>query len=329
VLHLELLVERNRFHGHELRLVESLFSGADRTTDTERIKERYKRSGFDPAQKISKQLTELVKGLVPSGDRKGPPRSPSFLAFVGAVALMIVAIIREPADAPIVIGGGAAAVVTYFIALGGAVAWRNRVPGLGDAAVYFLVPFGLVVAAMLGVSLSGATKAGVIAVAGMVLLALGLSNSVLNMMRSRESIERIALRRRLAVARNYFIEELRRDKPRLKDSWFPYLIAFGLAKHMDKWFRAFGGESNSTISHMPVSSGTIGSHSHSSSPGGGWTGFGGGGGFSGGGASASWVAAASSMAAGVSAPSSSGGSSGGGGGGGGGGSSGGGGGGGW
>jgi hypothetical protein len=128
-------------------------------------------------------------------------------------------------------------------------------------------------------------------------------------------------RRSLAAAREFFTTELRAERPRLRDEWLPYLIAFGLAKHMDRWFRAFGGTATRAVAPSTGSFGDSGGRSGPS-----WTGFGGGGGFSGGGASASWAAAASSMAAGVSAPS-SGGSSGGGGGGGG--SSGGGGGGGW
>jgi uncharacterized membrane protein YgcG len=178
-------------------------------------------------------------------------------------------------------------------------------------------------AALLFVLATGITQVSLLAVVGLAALFVALANSVFNQARSRENLERIGFRRRLAVAREYFISELRRQQPRMKDEWFPYLIAFGLGKNMDRWFAAFGGEAaRRTTTATSHSSGS----SDSSGSGGGWSGFGGGAGFSGGGASASWAAAAGSMAAGVSAPS-SGGSSGGGGGGGG--SSGGGGGGGW
>lgn len=102
----------------------------------------------------------------------------------------------------------------------------------------------------------------------------------------------------------------------LEDSWYPYLLAYGLGPEVDRWFRAFGGIGQS---HLRTSSfGSSGSQS---------TGFTcGGGTFGGAGASASWGAAISSIAGGVPTPGSSGS---GGGGGGGGGGSGGGGGGGW
>jgi uncharacterized membrane protein YgcG len=324
VLHLELLVDRDRFHGHERKLVDALFEAHDRRTDTASIRERYKKSGFDPASKISKPLKELVKGLAPDRDPSKPPFLPTLLGILGAIALMVAAVVREPADAPVMFIGGFVSLVCFAIAAGGATVWRNRVHDVGKAALFFVIPLGIAVAGVLFVVISGVTMAGTLALAGLTLLLLALANSVLNQARSRENLERIAFRRRLAVARAFFVDELRRDKPRLDDKWFPYLIAFGLGKHMDKWFRAFGGESPAHFGSPTTSISSGSSPGHS---GGGWTGFGGGGGFSGGGASATWVAAASSMAAGVSAPSSSSGSSGGGGGGGG--SSGGGGGGGW
>jgi uncharacterized membrane protein YgcG len=324
VLHLELLVDRDRFHGHERRLVDALFEAHDRRTDTVRIRDRYKKSGFDPASKISKPLKDLVKAVVPGGNPSRPTSRPTFLAFLGAIALMVAAVVREPADLPVVFVGGAVTLLLYFIAVGGAAAWRNRVHDVGQWAMLFVAPLGIALAALLFILVTGLTLASGLALAGLTALFIALANSVFNQARSRESAERIAFRRGLATARSFFVKELQRDQPRLDDAWFPYLIAFGLGKHMDKWFRAFGGESDA---HIHAGSTTISSGSSSGHGGGGWTGFGGGGGFSGGGASATWVAAASSMAAGVSAPSSSnGGSSGGGGGGG---SSGGGGGGGW
>jgi hypothetical protein len=68
VLHLELLVDRDRFVDYERRLIDSLFEPGARKTDTESIRERYKQSGFDPASKIQKPLKDLVKKLVPAGN---------------------------------------------------------------------------------------------------------------------------------------------------------------------------------------------------------------------------------------------------------------------
>lgn len=324
-LHLEMLVDRDRFHGHERRLVDALFAGSERTTSTSRIKERYKSSGFDPAEKIKKPLKDAVTGLVPGSNPSQPRSLPSFLMFLLAIAILVVAVTREPADLPVIFMVGFLTLACYFVAAAGATVFRNRVHAVGQAALFFIVPMAIALTALLVVVVTGFASASTVALVGLTALYIGLANSVFNQARSRESVERIAFRRRLATAREFFVDELRRTEPRLKDAWFPYLIAFGLGKHMDKWFRAFGGESSTHVVPGNYSSGGHGGSSTNS--GGGWSGFGGGAGFSGGGSSASWAAAAGSMAAGVSAPSSSSGGSGGGGGGGG--SSGGGGGGGW
>jgi len=141
---------------------------------------------------------------------------------------------------------------------------------------------------------------------------------------TKNGAQKIARRKALASAREYFKRELHKPAPALDDSWFPYVVALGLTTEADRWFRAHGAESAALASTIGRSSSS--STSSSSSSGGGWTG--GGGAFGGAGASGTWAVAAGALASGVSAPSSSS-SGGGGGGGGGGGSSGGGGGGGW
>lgn len=323
-MHLELLVNRDRFHGHERKLVDALFESGETTTSTGSIKERYKSSGFDPAEKIRKGVTDLVKGLAPDVKADKPAVWPGLVLFLGGVAVCIATAVTRPDDGIVAFIGAGVCLAWYIFTIGFAIHWRGKPHGSGRAALWFVVPIVLLSAALLRVLITGETRAGVLAWLGVTMLALAVVRSVLNNAQSREGPERIALRRRLALAREWFEEQLSKPEPPLKDEWFPYLIAFGLAKHMDKWFRAFGGAA-AVATHSTSSSSWSGS---SGSGSGGWTGFGGGGGFSGGGASATWAAAAGSMAAGVSAPSSSGGSSGGGGGGGGG-SSGGGGGGGW
>jgi len=150
--------------------------------------------------------------------------------------------------------------------------------------------------------------------AGGALLVLGAYLNVLSNAMCKDGKERIALKKRLAAARRYFIEQLKLSKPQLKDEWLPYLIAFGVGPHVDRWFRAYGGSTNTGVSDS-----ALGSSGGST---GGWTG--GGGKFGGAGATGSWASAIGDVASGASSSSSDGSSGGGGGG-----SSGGGGGGGW
>ena len=122
--------------------------------------------------------------------------------------------------------------------------------------------------------------------------------------------------------------ELRRPAPALRNQWLPYVLAFGLGPHIDRWFRRFGAQSAMAGTHDLGGIGAGGSSRGSvSMPGGSWSG--GGGSFGGAGSSASWVSAVGTIANGVSGAGSNGSGGGFSGGGGGGGSSGGGGGGGW
>ena len=75
----------------------------------------------------------------------------------------------------------------------------------------------------------------------MALAALGAFSSLANQAATRVPAVRLVQRQRLALVRNWWREELARESPALTDELFPYLIAFGLQKRVDRWFRAHGG----------------------------------------------------------------------------------------
>jgi uncharacterized membrane protein YgcG len=143
------------------------------------------------------------------------------------------------------------------------------------------------------------------------ILAVIIHATVLRVASTIGDEKRIAFRKRLAAARRYLKKELAKEKPDLEDGWFPYLIAFGLGRNVDRWFRAYGSAAVAGASGSGWSGSSVGSSGSWSSVGSsGWSG--GGGAFGGAGATGSWIGAATGMAASVSAPSSSsGGSSGG------------------
>ena len=323
VLHLRLVQPRSSFTGHERALIDGLFvSGED--TDTTKVRTHYKSKGFDPSALIRKPLAILVDATPGTGTTlPKPSRRVSLALLVVAVVSLVVGLLLRPQDTPRALTGMGIAIAVYLLSLLQAAFWRRRVARLGVHSLRFLLPLGAMVVAMTWLLLAPPSRAGAPVLAGLTLLCLAIVNSVLNQAMARQSIERIALRKSMAAARDHFRRELRRDKPALRDEWFPYLIAFGLGPHIDKWFRAFGA-ARTAAAHAPAM--TSSSRSSAPAASSSWTGFGGGGGFSGGGTSASFASAFGAMGASVPKPS-SGGS--GGGGGGGGGSSGGGGGGGW
>ena len=324
VLHLRLKVERFQLAGYELELVEKLFLKADET-DTEKVREHYKSTGFDPSETIEHSLKSRLRKRF--GTYRAPGRRRTLYLFLAAAAMFVFDALFHPVATALLFaillfgliwlwGGGAAA----------AHAWRKRTERLDLASLTFMVPglltwlwcalfvfhrewFGWTTGMLPG-------EPGVLALA---LVPVAVWSSLLNNARSRESDKEIHKRRLLGAGRHLLRRELKSAHPRLQDEWLPYLLAFGLGGDVDRWFRAFGGASRggSTFTGTSAGGGSFGSGAGS-----GWSG--GGGQFGGAGAMASWSVAAAGMASGVSAPGSSGS-----GGGGGGGSSGGGGGGGW
>ncbi|MES1244619.1 MAG: hypothetical protein ABUT39_23635 [Acidobacteriota bacterium] len=306
VLHLRLTMPRNGLPDYERALVDKLFFEGDET-DTDRVKRRYKSTGFNPASVIEKPLRELLASHDKDGPVPAPGRRRTFLLFLAFVVLFGVEIGRSPSPT------AALTAMTLFLLLWPtgiglifAFAWRRRTEHLDAASLTFLIP-GLIawgICLALAFLPLGALAPGLFAAIGLAVAPLAVWSSLLNNARSRESDETIRKRRTLAAARHLFQEELESEHPRLKDEWLPYLLAFGLGTNVDRWFRSFGTGSGRGISTM--STGGSGG-----SGGGSWSG--GGGSFGGGGATGAWAVAATGLASGVSAPSSSGSSGGGGG----------------
>ncbi|MCC7052959.1 MAG: hypothetical protein IT355_06790 [Gemmatimonadaceae bacterium] len=329
VLHLELLVPRGALQGYERSLVDAFFRPDETTTSTDDIRERYKSKGFDPSSIIRRPLEEQfthMSGMATTTAAQ-PRRWPLTLAMcLTGVVLILLTIVTRQADAVLALLTLALAGVPGFLfARLQAAFWRRRVVRPGRHLVRVLLPLALLTGALCWGLATGFGMLGLVASVGLAVLLVAAWRSVFNGARSLVTRERLLLRKTLASAREYCRVELRKPAPALDDRWYPYLLAFGLGRHVDKWFRAFGGQdadrSGSGIGVASQGSGASGG----GSGGGSFGGFGGGGGFSGAGATVAFGSAVGAMSSGVSAPSSSsgggssssgGGSSGGGGGGG-------------
>jgi uncharacterized membrane protein YgcG len=322
VLHLKLLVDRHTLSPHDLALINALFDANRDRTDTEKVRERYSATGFNPASIIKPGVQQMLEsGIGLGGTVPKPSRLPAFLLLIAGLVLIVMGATRSELDLLIGLRTAALIFAGYLVLCTQTGVWQQRVvrPAI-HLLLRVVVPMALAVWLLAQLILSGAAQAGVHTLAGIATLALAFLHSALNLARSRHDAERTAVRKRLAVARAHFARELATPTPRLDDRWLPWVLGFGLGRKADQWFRAFGAAGSDGLARNAGARGFSGSSSGS-----GWTGFGGGGGFAGAGSSGSFAAAVGGMAASVAAPS----SSSGGGGGGGGGSSGGGGGGGW
>lgn len=302
VLHMKLDVDWKTLPDAEQKLVQALFLGKTET-DTEAIAKHYRSTGFQPQSLIKDSINDILN-KVPEWRESGKAVSTDEI-LVGLFTLLsfFVALRNVPEDLKVAM---IAAVILALFGIGVAVPVRRSAQGAATLisalfawAILFAAGFACYFATAHEVSFLfrvPAAAAG-IAAAGLVLL----------VSRSRDSVAKLAFRRRLAAARAYFQSQLRLPNPNLHDAWYPYLVALGLGANVDQWFRAFSATSATSSTWSGQSSGDF--HGSSSS---GWTG--GGGAFGGAGASGSW-AAMSALAGGVAAPGSSSGGGGGGGGG--------------
>ncbi len=299
ILHLRLNVDWNTLPGGEKELIEALFLGK-LETDTKAIAAYYRNTGFRPESLIRGSI-DLTLGMVPEWSK--PERAVTTgEIFVGLFAFVCGFVaLRNKADGldVLLLLAGMVIMLGLVIAVGVRHSAERLMTTMSPIFAWLiLIVVGM--ACYLGAELEVSSLFLVPAAFGGVALAA----LILLVSRSRDSVTKLAFRRRLAAARAFFKSQLRLPHPRLRDEWYPYLVALGLGGDVDHWFRSFSGATSSTSNWSGSSSG-----SSSSS----WTG--GGGAFGGAGASGSW-AAMSALGGGVAAPGSSGGGGGGGGGGG-------------
>ncbi len=128
-----------------------------------------------------------------------------------------------------------------LLGLAPAIAGQRRIRRVAGPLLAMLLGWAVLAAALW--VLGGWPGASWLHLAGALLLALGLARATCNLFATRESPESLARRRELGRARDWFERELESRQPQLEDRWFPYLLAFGLAPQVDRWFGRFGGDS--------------------------------------------------------------------------------------
>jgi uncharacterized membrane protein YgcG len=308
-LHLTLQQPRDAFESYERRLIAGLFINDATTIDTDTLRAHYKTSGFNPAGLIE---APIARKLPAAFRARSPVRAwrkwtTAGLLLSGAI-LSGIGWARAPEESLPTVLLLAPLTVLYVIGIILAFSYHGSTHDLRERATRALIPPLSIVVGLAWLQLGGVVPLTSVQLLGFALLALGTLNSLFNAMHGRDAPEALELRRRLGSARQYFERELASEQPKLRDEWFPYLLAFGLGARVERWFKSFGSRAATGASFTTSTSSSSGTPTGTS----GWTG--GGGAFGGAGASASWSSAVAGVAAGVAKPSSSGGSGGGGGG---------------
>ena len=240
-LTMRLLAPLQSLHDYEHELLTGLFFGGRKETDTDAIKAHYKSSGFDPASKIKKGLEAKLAAHADFGDASpAPSRWPTAVLLLAGVAALLAAMFLGDQDPGAVVGLAIMLGILYAIAMPCAWVFRRRIAH--SAATWLLVlwmPVFLLYFAWLGVR--EGNRELVLFVVGAFLVKLAAIRSVFDFAATRDGPKRVARRKALASAREFFRRELDTPAPRLKDAWFPYVVAFGLTSEADRWFRAHGG----------------------------------------------------------------------------------------
>lgn len=293
VLHLRLLVARDRFVGYERELIDALFARGATTTSTTSIRARYKESGFNPALEIMDGVDDRVRALAIDSDEEEErlarrfQRQLTFALFVVGVVCLVRGALLEQYGGSMALTGLLVLLCWWVISWWVAVSKRDAAPGFPMTMGIVGALVGVLVASWCGVLLATPWPLGPMPVLAFTMWVAMVVWATVASARTHSSADRIRLRLRLAAARAWFDAELRRPQPMLEPGWYPYLVAFGLTKQADAWFAATAGAPANRAPTGRASSGGRASASWSAATDvnadndAGFAGFGGGGGFSG------------------------------------------------
>lgn len=232
---LRLLVDPSQLRAYEADLVSALFDPGARETTTDRVQERYKGEEFDPDDVIAgtfggTPLASMGRRAVHSLLR---------LLLVAAGLVLAIKDLQQSGMDPYALAAG--------LVVGGVLAaffpsawWRGVTPA---AALALLVP--LAILSVVGVALALAPNRPLGPEASLALAALVVSHFAGYLASlPRPAGEPGALLEQLWRARRWATAELRRAKPRLRDTWVPHLEALFLEKPLEAWRRAHGGHAS-------------------------------------------------------------------------------------
>ena len=304
-MYLELLVEPGDLKGYEAKLIKALFVKG-KQTNAALLREHYHRRGFDPARILQRALrwnTSKFMGV------KIPYLWVGLLGVGVSGATLLLRGEFEPEAAGVwgpltflasifsFIGGVALAVFHQWEPPNGSLRLLRR------HTLKFLlkiIPVPLLVSWFL---VADPFLMPIIKFLGILLLTVAIFSAVIVMARSGITREQAARMRKLIAAREYFQQELRKPAPRIKNEWYPYLVAFELTKDMSRWFSVHGKAAHSPTSNFAdVELSRDEKNSETTTPKStSWSG-GGGGSFGGGGATGDWAASAATLAKIIPAP---------------------------
>lgn len=312
-LHAKLLVPLESLQGVEHAVMLTLFL-ASTETDSEKIRRTYEKSGLDLPAKIREATFEAAQPFA-SITQPDKPFGRGCLVFFIGLALAIYSAIRLGSDIIVIFlllfGGMFLAILGVPAAQSWAVE-RKRSALIRIACVPLLAGLMYTIGRALAPNMQA--PAADISLLGTIALTigwLGVDAIILGLARGAASAEARTIRKTLLRAQQWFRGELKKAKPAIDDRWTPWLLALGLDKSIDAWWkvnRDSGTSRAASESRTDFGSTSSSSSSTSTSASAPASLAFGCGSFGGAGATGAWGGAAMALAKPISAPASSSGS---------------------
>ena len=266
--------------GYERALIDGLFFDSRTNTSTALVKQHYRKTGFDPADVIRAGLKARMAAVLPPGRMPWTVPLLATLLYCGGAALLA----REwfagrfvSNAAPLFVLG---VLPLLLLARREGLRFHANVQWGPEKALSSLLPAvpAIVVAALYlwRWADSGVIPASDGLAAGVVMIGLSVLFAGAGAMKSTQHRAALAFRKILASGREFFIAELAKPRPALRDEWFPWILAFGLGKQMDDWSALRASSQSTTGSIGRSRSSTSFGSGESASSSGTWTGFAGG-----------------------------------------------------
>ena len=242
---LRLKVDRSTLQGHERTLVEKLFFDGRTETSTSAVRTHYRAAGFNPAGEIEPELQAAVDRTLSAG--RAPRRFKAIAAVLFALGtgLLVVRGFQGYPDRCSSDDGDCGVGVIGWIA---GHQFRAYLDWGRGAALLCLIPALTIAAGVRCISGSRRHRRD------RARLVLGLGHRrhrdrvrplEINSLKSRRSREAIAFRKALTAGRAFFVEELRKQRPALRDERYPWPLAFELGKQVDAWSTQRAGSETS------------------------------------------------------------------------------------
>ncbi len=228
---LKLAVPFDTLRGYEADLVQALFLGKTETT-TRAVRDYYAASGFDPARVIEPNVKSALLGLPQWEDQR---RGEWAVFWVLAALTCVLAIAgggRSEVDAGMVSMAGVLAILaggfTLLLTIG---AKRAVTTVRGRFCFGLLVPFCSVALAAFGIVQGPAIPIHHLTAMMFASAALTVVVLAVERMKIDQTRQKVELRKKLAVAREWLKAEVSTAGTPIPDLWIPYLYALRLANH--------------------------------------------------------------------------------------------------